>query len=233
MLNYIETGTGRPLFMIHGNGGDLTYFENQIGAFSDTRRVIAVDTPGHGDSPRGEGPFTIERFACDLKDLMTDMQIASADLLGFSDGANIALTFALKYPEMTDRLILCGANLDPSGLKPLPRFAFRSAASQRNEKKAEIAALAASQPNIKVEDLHNCRARTLVIAGTFDIIRKSHTKMIAENLPDSRLVFITGGHSLPKEHPVPFNQAVRDFLTETDPKRIPDTDQGNLQEILK
>ena len=72
-----------------------------------------------------------------------------------------------------------------------------------------------------------------MIAGTFDIIRKSHTKMIAENLPDSRLVFITGGHSLPKEHPVPFNQAVSDFLTETDPKRIPDTDQGNLQEILK
>lgn len=44
--------------------------------------------------------------------------IEKASLLGFSDGGNIALTFALAYPDRVDRLILNGANLDPSGVKP-------------------------------------------------------------------------------------------------------------------
>ena len=59
-----------------------------------------IDTRGHGKSPRGEKPFTIEQFAQDLKDFMTEKKIGKAKLLGFSDGGNIALAFALKYQQM-------------------------------------------------------------------------------------------------------------------------------------
>ena len=62
-------------------------------------RVIALDTRGHGKSPRGTGPFTIERFARDLYDFMADLSISKAVILGFSDGANIAMTFTMKYPD--------------------------------------------------------------------------------------------------------------------------------------
>ena len=116
-MNYSEKGSGRPLILIHGNGGSLKYFKKQIDCFSNEYRVIAVDTRGHGKSPRGEAPFTIEQFAEDLKSFMDEKNIAKANLLGFSDGGNIGLAFALKHQEMIDRMVICGANIFPEGLK--------------------------------------------------------------------------------------------------------------------
>ena len=77
-----------------------------------------MDTRGHGRSPRGCGTFTLERFADDLKGFLDRRGLRRIILLGFSDGGNIALIFALKYPGYVDRLILNGANLNPFGMKP-------------------------------------------------------------------------------------------------------------------
>ena len=62
-LYYKEAGKGFPLILLHGNGENGGYFEHQIGYFQDKYRVIALDTRGHGKSPRGEKPFTIRQFA--------------------------------------------------------------------------------------------------------------------------------------------------------------------------
>ena len=62
-LHYIEQGEGFPLILLHGNGEDHTYFKRQMEPFADHFRVIAVDTRGHGESPRGTGPFTLSQFA--------------------------------------------------------------------------------------------------------------------------------------------------------------------------
>ena len=53
-----ERGTGAPLLLLHGNGEDHTYLSHQIAAFSLYFHVIAVDTRGHGRSPRGSAPFS-------------------------------------------------------------------------------------------------------------------------------------------------------------------------------
>jgi len=116
-LHYTETGSGDPLILLHGNGENGSYFEHQIACFSNQYRVIAVDTRGHGKSPRGNAPFTIRQFAEDLRHLMDQLQMDRAILLGFSDGGNIALVFALNYPERVEKLILNGANLDAKGVK--------------------------------------------------------------------------------------------------------------------
>ncbi len=105
-LSYREQGRGEPLILLHGNGEDSSYFAEQIRCFSKTYRVIAVDTRGHGRTPRGTAPFTIRQFAEDLKGLMDRLKIEKAHILGFSDGGNIALVFALCYPQMVDHLIL-------------------------------------------------------------------------------------------------------------------------------
>lgn len=94
-LYYQERGQGEPFFLLHGNGEDGTYFASQLSFFSDRYRVIAVDTRGHGKSLRGTAPFTMDQFATDLYELMKRMQISRAIILGFSDGANIAMKFAL------------------------------------------------------------------------------------------------------------------------------------------
>ena len=64
-LNYVETGEGFPLVLLHGNGEDHTYFKRQMEPFSQRYRVIALDTRGHGGSPRGSAPFTLDQFAED------------------------------------------------------------------------------------------------------------------------------------------------------------------------
>ena len=113
-----ESGAGQPMVLLHGNGEDSSYFVNQMSFFESKYHVIAVDTRGHGRSPRGQGAFTLERFADDLKEFLDRRGLRHIILLGFSDGGNIALIFALKYPGYVDRLILNGANLNPFGMKP-------------------------------------------------------------------------------------------------------------------
>ena len=113
----VEAGEGFPLVLLHGNGEDHTYFKRQMGPFSQHFRVIAVDTRGHGESPRGTAPFTLEQFAEDLKALLDQMGLTKIHLLGFSDGANIAMLFAIRYPEYLKSLILNGGNTRPSGVK--------------------------------------------------------------------------------------------------------------------
>ena len=112
-----ESGAGQPMVLLHGNGEDSSYFVNQMPFFESKYHVIAVDTRGHGRSPRGQGAFTLERFAEDLKEFLDRRGLRRIILLGFSDGGNIALIFALKYPGYVDRLILNGANLNPFGMK--------------------------------------------------------------------------------------------------------------------
>lgn len=69
-LHYIEAGEGFPLILLHGNGSSSSYFEHQIPYFAKRYHVYAVDTRGHGASPRGTAPFTMRQFAEDLRGFM-------------------------------------------------------------------------------------------------------------------------------------------------------------------
>lgn len=220
-LNFTEKGYGTPLVLLHGNGEDSGCFVNQFEHFSKEHRVIAVDTRGHGLSPRGNKPFTLETFAEDLLNLLDSLNIEKANILGFSDGGNIAVVFALKYPERVISLVLNGANLFPSGLKnsfliPVKAlhavFGLASHFSRRAERRKELLYLMAKQPNIRPEELKSIKCPVLVIAGTLDVIKEKHTKLIASSLPDSRLCFLRGGHSIAKTNSVEFNREVEKFL---------------------
>lgn len=220
-LYYREKGNQEPLILLHGNGEDGSYFKNQTDYFSGRYRVIALDTRGHGKSPRGVKPFTIEQFACDLYDFMTGMEISSAIILGFSDGANIALKFALKYPGKIKALILNGGNLNPKGVKrsaqiPIEigyriakRFESKSPDAKKN---AEMLGLMVNEPNIERSELAKITAPTLVICGRNDMIKESHTKEIAENIPNAKLSIIKGDHFIANKRHAAFNKEVEGFL---------------------
>ena len=77
-LAFTEAGSGTPLILLHGNGEDGTYFAPHIAALARHFRVIALDTRGHGKSPRGSAPFTIGQFARDLRDFMDAQGIQKA-----------------------------------------------------------------------------------------------------------------------------------------------------------
>lgn len=82
-LYYSEHGSGEPLILLHGNGEDSGYFKEQIRFFSKHFRVIAVDTRGHGRSPRGNAPFTLTQFAEDLRCFMLEMGIKKPTFWAF------------------------------------------------------------------------------------------------------------------------------------------------------
>ena len=218
---YIEKGQGEPLILLHGNGENVDYFVGQMDAFAQYFHVYALDTRGHGKTPRGTAPFTIRQFADDLLAFLDAHSIDKAHLLGFSDGGNIAMVFALKYPERVNKLILDGANLDAKGVKrsiqiPIEigyRFAKLFAKkSEEARKNAEMLGLMVNDPNVRPEELSAIKAKTLVMAGTKDMIKDDHTRLIARSIPDSRLVILEGDHFIANKCPDAFNRAVLDFL---------------------
>lgn len=218
---YMEKGKGEPIILLHGNGENCGYFKNQIDEFSRYYHVYAIDTRGHGKTPRGSRPFTIRQFSEDLLGFMDRKRIDRAHLLGFSDGGNIAMIFAIRHPDRVDSLILNGANLDTDGVKrttqaPIEigyrlarKFSGKSDLARRN---AEMLGLMVNDPNVMPEELAGIKARTLVIAGTRDMIKEEHTRLIAESIPGSELVFIKGNHFIADKKAVEFNRAVLDFL---------------------
>lgn len=219
---FIEKGQGEEtIILLHGNGEDCTYFVGQIDEFAKHYHVYAIDTRGHGKTPRGNAPFTIRQFADDLLAFMDLHHIAKAHILGFSDGGNIAMIFALRHPERVDRLILNGANLNARGVKWMTQFpieigyriarlfAKRSAKAKAN---AEMLGLMVNDPNVAPSELSAIRAKTLVIAGTHDMINDAHTRLISSSIPNAQLVLIEGSHFVANEKPEEFNSAVFAFF---------------------
>lgn len=221
-LFYEEKGSGEPMILLHGNGEEHGYFQHQIEHFSQSFRVIALDTRGHGKSPLGEKEFSIRQFAADLYDFMREIGLDKAILLGFSDGANIALEFALQHPEMVSKLILNGGNIEPFGVKAIYQIptvleywwlSLAGLFTGRMRHKAMLLRLMVKEPHIHPSQLSALGGiPTLVIAGTDDMIRESHTRLIASSIPGSTLKIIPGDHFIAAGNPECFNQAVESFL---------------------
>lgn len=222
-LSYTEKGKGEPLVLLHGNGENGERFSAQTEFFSEMYRVIAPDTRGHGKSPRGNAPFTIERFADDLAEFFGELGIERAVVLGFSDGANIAMRFAIKYSDRVKSLILVGGNLDACGVKPSAQIPietgykiarFFSHFSEKAAANAEILGLMVTEPHIAPSELAEISVPTLVVAGTHDMIKREHTELIAKSIPGAKLLFLKGDHFLPYKEPQSLNFAVNEFLCE-------------------
>lgn len=218
---FVEKGQGVPLILLHGNGENCGYFVGQIDVFAQYYHVYALDTRGHGKTPRGDAPFTIRQFADDLRDFMDEHGIKKAHILGFSDGGNIAMVFAMMYSDRVNRLILNGANMDAKGIKrsvqiPIEMgywfaklFANKSAEAKLH---AEMLGLMVHDPNVKPEELSKIQTKTLVIAGTKDMVKEKHTRLLASNIPDVQLVILEGNHFVANKCPEAFNRAVLAFL---------------------
>lgn len=220
-LFYEEKGSGEPLILLHGNGEDHTIFCKIADYFAKKYRVIAIDTRGHGSSPLGEEPFSLYQFAEDLNEFMEEYQIEKANILGFSDGGNIALIFASKYPEKVIKLIANGANTKPSGIKPLVHAAmlFRyliysvaAAFSQKFAIKKALYYIMLHEPHITKEELEQITAPTLVLVGTEDLITESESRYIKKTIPNSEIVFVLGDHFILKNNTKDYIFAVEKFL---------------------
>ena len=107
-IAYEISGAGEPLVLIHGFSLDRHMWDPQVAAFAGRYRVIRYDLRGHGDSVRSDQPYT---GYGDLRDLLDSLGIARATLIGLSAGSELAINFAIAYPDRVTRLVLASPGL--------------------------------------------------------------------------------------------------------------------------
>ena len=105
-LSFIERGSGPPLLLIHGLMVAGEMFEPVLDSLAARHRVIVPDLRGHGASRGLPPPYTVPQHAADLAALLNHLRIASAAILGYSQGGAVAQQLVLSYPTLCTRLVL-------------------------------------------------------------------------------------------------------------------------------
>jgi pimeloyl-ACP methyl ester carboxylesterase len=222
-LHYEDVGTGRTILFLHGNSQDISMFSDAVEYFMDDCRCITVDSRGHGSSGRGKEQLTIPLLADDIVKFIEAMDLNDLILIGFSDGGNIALEVASVSERIKD-MVIVGANLHPKGLTTSTRllvglvraiclpFSFIPSLGCIRRRYRLIS----HQPPITDEKLSGITARTLVIAGTKDMVRTSHTEEICRKIPSASLRLFEGrGHFLFDTDTDELLKAIREFMSES------------------
>jgi pimeloyl-ACP methyl ester carboxylesterase len=222
-----STREGTPILIcLHGNGEDMRIFDGHLAPLLAHYTVITLDSRAQGKSSAGERPLSYELFAEDLFTLINKLQIGNILLLGFSDGGNTALEFALKHQERVCAMILVGANLSPEGLTTATRKGLQLLAigsglkdllSHGKRRKRELVRLMLEHPHIEPQQLEKISVPTLVVNGERDVIKDEHSELIATSLPNARRVVIPGAsHFVMQDAPEEFDRIILEFLMEDD-----------------
>jgi 2-succinyl-6-hydroxy-2,4-cyclohexadiene-1-carboxylate synthase len=106
---HLETcGDGDPLLLLHGFTGDSSTWLPFCESWGNHSRLIIPDLIGHGktDAPDDAGRYKIEKAAEDLLHIVEKLDCKKVNVLGYSMGGRLALTFSILYPEMVNKLIL-------------------------------------------------------------------------------------------------------------------------------
>lgn len=107
-MEYKISGDGFPLVMIMGLGATLEWWEPpMIEELSEQYKTIIFDNRGIGQTDKPDMKYTIKMFADDTVNLMNELEIERAHVLGISMGGMIAQEMALSYPERVEKLVLC------------------------------------------------------------------------------------------------------------------------------
>jgi 3-oxoadipate enol-lactonase len=117
-IYYEEHGSGQPVLLAYGIGGNAGMWEPNIEALSAGHRLILWEPRGHArsDSPENPQSVTFAHWVCDLYDLMDHLGLGHAVVGGLSLGAGIATRFTLNHPERVRALII----VDSSSASGLP-----------------------------------------------------------------------------------------------------------------
>jgi non-heme chloroperoxidase len=100
-LNVTDEGQGRPIVLIHGVCMSQSFFVRNIGPLASTNRVIALDLRGHGESPAIEGGHTIAQYARDLRELIEQLELDGAVLVGWSMGSLVGWEYQVQFADDT------------------------------------------------------------------------------------------------------------------------------------
>tara|TARA_R110002110_G_scaffold103751_4_gene262117 strand:- start:1161 stop:2027 length:867 start_codon:yes stop_codon:yes gene_type:complete len=232
---YYETyGEGAPVLVLHGGSAFLETMHNQITALADDHFVVAPDSRAHGRTSDADGvPLSYAQMADDMIALMDHLQIDKADIVGWSDGGNIGIDVAIRYPTRVGKLVTYGSNFHTNGLVPdeegeginsspddpnweVVRSFYQSVAPNPDHWPVfhgKLMTMWDSQPTFTIGDLGGISSPLLVMAGEFDSIKETHTREIAASVPNGTLVIVEGeDHYAPLMAPEKVTPHIVEFL---------------------
>lgn len=123
-LYYEIHGEGAPLVMLHGGVNPSAFFGEPLAKMAEAFKVIAIHARGHGLSGDSDAPWSIEQAADDVAAVLRHLGIAKACVMGYSFGGKIAIQFALRHPDMLEKLVVVSAGYAKGGDYPEVRAAF-------------------------------------------------------------------------------------------------------------
>ncbi|WP_378742018.1 alpha/beta fold hydrolase [Nocardia brasiliensis] len=228
---YDETGDGDPVLLLHGGFVDSRSFEPAVAGLAENFRVYRMDRRGHGRTPDVEGPISYDLMAQDTIAFLDKVVGGSAHLVGYSDGAIVALLVAIRRPDLVRKLVSISGNFHHDGLlpgvldgftheEPMRRLAARygevspDGAEHFGVVADKLIRMARAEPTLTVEELGGITSRTLVIAADDDAMSLEHTIALYRAIPNSELAIVPGtSHLLVVEKPAEVYRLVGIFLT--------------------
>ncbi|BBZ79454.1 hydrolase [Mycolicibacterium anyangense] len=106
---YLDEGQGEVILLLHGMAGSSQTWRSMIGPLSRRYRVVAPDLLGHGRSAKPRSDYSLGAFAVSLRDLLDELGVAQATVVGHSLGGGVAMQFVYQHPDYARRLILIGS----------------------------------------------------------------------------------------------------------------------------
>ena len=228
---YATFGSGSPVILLHGGNGHSGNWGNQVPALvASGYRAVLIDSRGHGRSTRDAQPFTYELMASDVLAVMDALHLEKAVVVGWSDGACIAMILGMKAPARIAGVFFFGCNMDPSGvnqiteLSPILRrcinrhakdYARLSTTPDKFKEFTEaVGLMMRTQPNYFADDLAGIRVPVVIVQSEHDeFIKHEHAEYLAQSIPGADLVLLEGvSHFAPLQRPEQFNAAVLAFL---------------------
>jgi pimeloyl-ACP methyl ester carboxylesterase len=231
-LWYATVGRGAPVILVHGGDASSEVWGAQVAALvAHHWRVVLIDSRGHGRSTWDGKPLHYEAMAGDVIAVMDALHVRRAAVVGWSDGAIIALVLAMKAPQRLTRVYAFAANMDLVGLNITGAFAPTIGPSMAllkrmyerisptpdnwNAFSSAVLAMQLSEPNYSEDDLAAIRGpRIAIVDGDHEeYIDRSHTEYLARTIPGAKLILLPDvGHFAPLEDPKGFNASMIGFL---------------------
>jgi pimeloyl-ACP methyl ester carboxylesterase len=224
-----------PVIVLHAGLTSIAFMGGQIETLAESYRVLAIDSRGHGKSSSTAPIPTYEMMTDDVVAVMDDRRIARADVVGWSDGGNIGLDLARRYPDRVRRLVAIGANHTPppDGQDAQMTKEFKEAKPdasmfyplrylyQKNsptpDKWPEFfereRAMVFAGPNWSLAELGAIRAPVLLLNGEHDLVLLPYATEMKNAISGARLEIVPGeGHELPLANPAKANPIILAFL---------------------
>jgi pimeloyl-ACP methyl ester carboxylesterase len=227
---YDQRGDGDPCVLLHpgGAGVDARALGPTVDGLCGTFRVYTPEQRGHGRTADPGGPVSYEAMAADTIEFIETVVGSPVFLAGCSDGAVVALTVALRRPDLVRRLVFVAGVFHRDGWadgvldgEP-PEFLRQSygelspdGISHYEEMVAKLAAMHAHEPSLTAADVRQVSCRTLVMVGDDDEVRLEHATELYRSLPDAELAVVPGtSHGLLVEKPALCNLLITEHLAQ-------------------